>query len=85
MVGRMAPQKSPGLQQGDHGTLQGTSGRRLNWLGNDRRESLQDAGCAGKTVWSYVKDLGAVYWAAIREGLVSFNPYSTAAEDEEEV
>ena len=38
------------------------------------RESLQDAGRAGKTVLSYVKDLGGVYRAAIREGLVSFNP-----------
>lgn len=38
------------------------------------RESLQDAGRAGKTVLAYVKDLGGVYRAAIREGLVSFNP-----------
>jgi integrase len=40
----------------------------------DWRESLQDAGRAGKTVQSYMKDLGAVYRAAIREGLTDFNP-----------
>lgn len=71
----------------------------LDWLGDERRkkplesvtpqhvrewrESLQDAGRAGKTVLSYVKDLGAVYRAAIREGLVSFNPCSTAISDVE--
>jgi integrase len=71
----------------------------LDWLGDDRRkkplesvtpqhirewrESLQDAGRAGKTVLSYVKDVGAVYRAAIREGLVSFNPCSTAIGDVE--
>ena len=65
----------------------------LEWLGNDRRkkplesltaqdarkwrESLQDAGRAGKTVLAYIKDAGAVYRAAIREGLVSFNPFTT--------
>lgn len=38
------------------------------------RESLQDAGLAGKTVQSYMKDLGAVYRGAIREGLTDFNP-----------
>lgn len=43
------------------------------------RESLQDEGRAGKTVQSYMKDLGAVYRAAIREGLVNFNP-ATALE-----
>ena len=64
----------------------------LNWLGDVRRkkplesvtaldarkwrESLQDAGRAGKTVLSYMKDEGAVYRAAIREGLVSFNPFT---------
>ncbi len=62
----------------------------LEWLGPERskkslesvtpldvrrwRESLQDAGRAGKTVLAYLKDLGGVYRAAIREGLVSFNP-----------
>jgi integrase len=71
----------------------------LDWLGDERRkkplesvtpqhvrewrESLQDAGRAGKTVLSYVKDLGAVYRAAIREGLVAFNPCSTAIGDVE--
>jgi integrase len=64
----------------------------LEWLGPDRRkkplesiaaqdarrwrESLQDEGRAGKTVLSYLKDAGAIYRAAIREGLVSFNPFS---------
>lgn len=64
----------------------------LDWLGPDRvnrplesvtvqdarrwRESLQDAGRTGKTVLSYTKDIGAVYRAAIREGLVAFNPVS---------
>lgn len=38
------------------------------------RESLQDEGRAGKTVLAYMKDLGAVYRAAIREGLTHFNP-----------
>jgi integrase len=62
----------------------------LEWLGDERRkkplesvttamvrtwrESLQDAGRAGKTVQSYLKDIGAVYRAAIREGLTHFNP-----------
>ena len=69
----------------------------LAWLGVDRRkkplesvtpqhvrewrESLQDAGRAGKTVLSYVKDLGAIYRAAMREGIVSFNPCGTAIAD----
>lgn len=69
----------------------------LAWLGDGRRnkplesvtpqhvrewrESLQDEGLAGKTVLSYVKDLGAIYRAAMREGLVSFNPCGTAIAD----
>ena len=69
----------------------------LKWLGDDRRkkplesvtpqhvrewrESLQDAGRAGKTVLSYIKDLGAIYRAAMREGIVSFNPCGTAIAD----
>ena len=64
----------------------------LSWLGTDRRkkplesltamdarkwrESLQDGGRAGKTVLAYIKDAGGVYRAAIREGLVSFNPFN---------
>ena len=68
----------------------GHLGAFLKWLGPDRskkplesvtplhvrqwRESLQDAGRAGKTVLSYLKDVGGAYRAAIREGLVSFNP-----------
>ena len=64
----------------------------LLWLGLDRskkplesltaldarrwREELQDEGRAGKTVLAYMKDAGAVYRAAIREGLVSFNPFT---------
>ncbi len=62
----------------------------LGWLGTDRskkplesvtaldvrkwRESLQDKKLTGKTVLSYMKDVGALYRSAIREGLVSFNP-----------
>jgi integrase len=69
----------------------------LDWLGAERRkkplesitpqhvrewkESLQDAGRAGKTVLSYVKDLGAIYRAAMREGIVSFNPCGTTIAD----
>jgi len=69
----------------------------LAWLGNERRkkplesvtprhvrewrEKLQDEGRAGKTVLSYVKDLGAIYRAAMREGIVSFNPCGTAIAD----
>lgn len=64
----------------------------LEWLGEARRkkpldsltaqdarkwrEHLQDGGRAGKTVLSYLKDAGAIYRAAIREGLVSFNPFT---------
>lgn len=62
----------------------------LDWLGERRRnkpletvtvatvrewrESLQDQGLTGKTVSSYLKDIGAAYRAAIRDGLVGFNP-----------
>ena len=69
----------------------------LVWIGNERRkkplesvtaqhvrewrEKLQDEGRAGKTVLSYVKDLGAIYRAAMREGIVSFNPCGTAIAD----
>jgi integrase len=69
----------------------------LAWLGDDRRkkplesvtpqhvrkwqESLQDAGRAGKTVLSYVKDINAIYRAAIREGITSSNPCATAIAD----
>lgn len=69
----------------------------LDWLGDNGRkkplesitpqhvrewkESLQDAGRAGKTVLSYVKDLGAIYRAAMREGIVSFNPCGTTIAD----
>lgn len=64
----------------------------LDWLGPKRskrplealtsqearewREFLQDGGRTGKTVLSYTKDAGAIYRAAIREGLVAFNPFS---------
>jgi len=40
------------------------------------RETLQDEGRAGKTVNNYVKDVGAAFRSAIREGLISFNPCS---------
>ena len=71
----------------------------LRWLGDDNRgrpiesvtmpdarrwrESLLAEGRAGKTVLSYLKDLGAVYRAAIREGLVNFNPFASAIADVE--
>lgn len=64
----------------------------LDWLGDSRRkkplesvttqdarlwrEKLQDEGRTGKTVLSYTKDIGAIYRAAILEGLVSFNPFT---------
>lgn len=64
----------------------------LDWLGDTRRKKplesltaldarqwrdhLQDGGRTGKTVLSYTKDAGAIYRAAIREGLVSFNPFT---------
>lgn len=64
----------------------------LEWLGDTRkvkplesvtttdasrwRESLKAQGRAGKTVLSYTKDIGAVYRSALREGIVSFNPFS---------
>ncbi|MFK7849642.1 MAG: site-specific integrase, partial [Akkermansiaceae bacterium] len=63
----------------------------LAWIGDERkakplesvttqhvrewREELQGNGLAGKTVQSYLKDIGAVYRAAIAEGLVWFNPF----------
>jgi integrase len=69
----------------------------LSWLGDERRkkplesitgqdvrrwqESLTDAGRAGKTVLSYIKDVGAIFRAAIREGIVSFNPCGTTISD----
>lgn len=64
----------------------------LSWLGNDRRkkplesltgadarkwlDSLLAEGRAGKTVAGYSKDLSAVFRSAIREGIVTFNPFS---------
>lgn len=41
------------------------------------RETLQDEGRTGKTVLSYTKDIGAVFRSAIREGLVSHNPFTS--------
>ena len=38
------------------------------------REGLQDGGRASKTCNKYTKDVGAAFRAAIREGLISFNP-----------
>lgn len=65
----------------------------LDWLGDSRRkkplesittqearlwrETLQDEGRTGKTVLSYTKDIGAAFRAAIREGLVSYNPFTS--------
>ncbi len=69
----------------------------LEWLGPERRqkplesitgqdvrlwqEALSDGGRVGKTVLGYVKDIGAIFRAAIREGLISFNPCSGALGD----
>jgi len=65
----------------------------LDWLGDARRkkplesintqearlwrETLQNEGRTGKTVLSYTKDIGAAFRAAIREGLVSYNPFTS--------
>ena len=38
------------------------------------KRSLLDTGIVGKTVLSYLKDIGSIYRSAIREGVVSFNP-----------
>jgi integrase len=70
----------------------GHLGAFLDWLGDERknkplesittmdarmwRESLQDAGRAGKTVLAYTKDAGGAYRAAIREGLTNSNPFT---------
>jgi integrase len=64
----------------------------LDWLGDARRkkplesittqdarrwrEMLQDEGRTGKTVLSYTKDIGAIFRAAIREGLITSNPFT---------
>jgi integrase len=62
----------------------------LEWLGDTRankplesittgdmeqwKRHLQDRGVVGKTVISYLKDIGSIYRAAIREGLLTHNP-----------
>ena len=62
----------------------------LEWLGDTRankpletittgdmeqwKRALQDRGVVGKTVISYLKDIGAIYRAAVREGLLTHNP-----------
>lgn len=38
------------------------------------KRHLLDTGIAGKTTLSYLKDLGAIYRAAIREGLIATSP-----------
>jgi integrase len=64
----------------------------LKWLGAGRackplesitaldarrwRELLQDSGRTGKTVLAYTKDVSAIFRAAIREGLISHNPFA---------
>jgi integrase len=69
----------------------------LDWLGEDRRrrplesvtpqhmaewrDSLQDSGRAGKSVLYYLKVIGSIYLAAIREGITTFNPCGTAIAD----
>lgn len=84
--------KSRGSSKSTMARYSGHTEAFLEWLGNDPskkrlesitphdarlwRDSLQDAGRKGKTVLSYTKDIGAVYRSAIREGLVSFNPFT---------
>ena len=62
----------------------------LDWLGDERRKkplenvttqdvrnwkiSLKAAGRTGKTVLSYVKDIGGMFRAAISDGIASYNP-----------
>ena len=69
----------------------------LSWLGDKRRgkplesvtpqdvrlwgESLTAGGRAGKSVLGYLKDVSAAYRAAMREGLVAFNPCALAIAD----
>ncbi|MCX6880871.1 MAG: site-specific integrase [Verrucomicrobia bacterium] len=73
------------------------TGAFLSWLGDKRRvkplesvtsqdvrkwkESLSDGGRAGKSVLGYLKDVGAVYRSAMREGIVMFNPCGMAIGD----
>jgi integrase len=84
--------KARGSSKATMARYKGHTTALLSWLGPHRRkkplesltaldarkwrESLQDAGRAGKTVLAYMKDAGAVYRAAILEGLVSFNPFT---------
>jgi len=65
----------------------------LDWLGDERRKkpletvttqdvrnwqlSLKAAGRTGKTVLSYVKDIGGMFRAAISDGIASYNPCGT--------
>jgi integrase len=62
----------------------------IEWLGDTRaskplesittsdmeqwKRALQDRGVVGKTVISYLKDIGSIYRSAIREGLLTHNP-----------
>jgi integrase len=64
----------------------------LDWLGDSRRkkplesittqdarlwrESIQNEGRVGKTVLSYTKDIGAIFRAAMREGMITTNPFT---------
>ena len=43
------------------------------------KRHLLDQGITGKTALSYLKDLGQIYRAAIREGLISFSPVGAVA------
>jgi integrase len=61
----------------------------LSWIGDNAVKPLEtlttgdverwkrhllDQGIAGKTAMSYLKDLGQIYRAAVRDGLISFSP-----------
>ncbi len=70
----------------------GHTGNFMKWLGDERAnkplesitthdaqmwvDSILDTGVVGKTALGYAKDLGSVYRLAVREGLVTFNPFT---------
>jgi integrase len=65
----------------------------LAWLGDNRankpletltagdvdkwKRDLSDTGIVGKTVISYIKDIGSIYRAAVREGLIAHSPVAS--------
>jgi integrase len=49
-----------------------TTGDMEKW-----KRHLSDTGIVGKTVISYIKDIGSIYRAAVREGLISHSPVAS--------